>query len=81
VDDLQARPALTIVPAILAGAAVAAIRRRQGPISPDRMVNGAAAAKHHDSRPARIVVATVAIYVFIIACSSRTGPIARQSPL
>ena len=66
VDDLQARPALTIVPAMLAGAAVAAIRRRQEAVAPERAVSGNAAAKHPDSGPARIVGATVAIYVFVI---------------
>src|SRR5262249_14270310 len=67
VEDLQARPALLIVPAILAGAAVAAIRRaapRSAPEVPAPMMD---AANGPVPRPGRLVAAVAIVYVFLLA--------------
>src|SRR5436309_8349823 len=57
VEDLQVRPVLTIVPALLAGAAVAAMRRLRA---------GRSSAGRRRSPFARLVGATIAVYLFAI---------------
>ena len=66
VEDLQVRPVLTIVPALLAGAAVAAMRRlRAGRSSVGRTVIEGMDARQR-SPFARLVGATIAVYLFAI---------------
>src|SRR3989449_1304531 len=66
VEDLQVRPVLTIVPALLAGAAVAAMRRLRG----GRSSAGRTVIEGMDARQrspfARLVCAMIAVYLFII---------------
>lgn len=57
VEDLQDRPALTIVPALLAGMALAVLRRRSPQESPPLPL----------ARPARLLFALGLVYLFLLA--------------
>jgi len=63
VEDLAVRPALTLVPALLLGGALA--RRRRGPGPPGLAPAGIAGARR--LRPARIVGVTLVVYLFVVA--------------
>jgi len=63
VEDLAVRPALTLVPALLLGGALARRRRGSGP--PGLAPIGFAGARR--LRPARFVGATLVVYLFLVA--------------
>jgi O-antigen ligase len=67
VEDLQVRPALTIVPALLAGAAAAALRRGRLPSAFAGEVIEVQNARR-GGLLGRVVGVTCAAYVFIFAC-------------
>ena len=66
VEDLQVRPALTIVPALLAGSAVAVLRRRHATASAAEGLETGSGS--HRRLPGLVVGVTCAAYVFIFGC-------------